>query len=196
MGAINQEEFMQRVTDLKADEYTLLHEAWALSEKERIDGQRNAEILENHIFGGTVFYRVPNHKAWILLSHVAHGLNGNVQVLSLDDTVEKGNFKETAKEMMRDYDLRRVTTYVPAPVARMQHRLSKVGFEQEGRLKDAGRYDEKYTDVLIYGFYRSEVEDSKVALSSAAKGKTARKRQRRSRRKKQTENSGESKTET
>ena len=193
MGGLNQEEFMYRLTTLSASDFTLMHEAWALGEKERPDDLRGQEILNQILFGGTVWYKIPDHKAWVYVYNVTTGMNADMCLLSLDDTVKKEAFVATAKELMREYDLRRITSYVPAPVTRIQHRLGKVGFEQEGRLKDAGRYDEKFTDLVVLGFYRGEVEKSKVPLTTAAKGKTPRKRVRRSRRKKQEADSGEGK---
>ena len=180
---------MYRLEDLKSEEFTLLHEAWAIAEKERIDALRGSESLNNILFGGAVFYRISDHKAWIYVFHIVSGLGADMALVSLDDAVEKDAFLATAKEVMRDYDLRRLSAYVPAPVTRIQHRLGKVGFEAEGRLKDATFYDERYTDMVILGFYRSEVESTKVPLTSAAKGKTPRKRVRRSRRKKASEKS-------
>ena len=188
---------MHKVTEMSNELYDLLHQAWSLGERERVDALRGSQSLEALLFeGGTVWYGIPDHKAWVCMSGVTNGFSANVLIVSLDDTVEKEAFVETARELMRHYDLRRLTAYVPSPVARVQHRLGKVGFEQEGRLKDADKYDAKYTDLVVFGFYRSEVESGKVAVTEAAKGKTPRKRQRRSRRPKQKDVGGEGKTET
>jgi hypothetical protein len=63
-------------------------------------------------------------------------------------------------------------------------------------MKDATLYDGEYTDVDIFGFYRSEVEDGKIAISGPAAvdpGKPKKRRRRSRRKKNKTAQEGEQK---
>lgn len=125
--------------------------------------------------GDTVFYIrnvIPN------LSAVMFTLN------ILETTPEEA--KSEIRDIMREYDLRRLTYTVPAPVVDITRVAQRIGFWPEGRMKDAIFYDGKYADLDLFGFYRSEVEDGKISLTgpAAVQPGKPKKRRRRSRRKK------------
>jgi hypothetical protein len=121
------------------------------------------------------------------LTNVVPGLSATFYGLNLHDApIPKA--REQLKEIMREFDLRRLTYTIPAPVVELARIAQRLGFWPEGRAKDAVIYNGEYTDMDWFGFYRSEVEDAKVVLSGpAAVGlDKPKKRRRRSRRKKKT----------
>jgi hypothetical protein len=119
--------------------------------------------------------------AWIYIRNVIPGLGADVHFLCPDGL--NGSTRSVLKDVMREYDLRRLTLAVPAPVTALQDEVAKVGFVREGRLRDATFYGGQYADIVLMGFHRSEVEKG-LPLTQAAKGKKKRRR-RRSRRKAQ-----------
>ncbi len=127
----------------------------------------------------------PDTDVVFYLRGVIPGVSAVFAALNLGDA-NASLVKTELREIMREYDLRRLTLTVPAPVVEITRIAQSLGFWPEGRMKDATVYNGEYTDLDILGFYRSEVEDGKISVSGPAAvdvGKV-KKRRRRSRRKK------------
>ncbi len=164
----------------------------------KIQWEKNSELMpdnERHIDnllylltsdgGDSQWYVLPDTDVVFYIRNVIPGVSAVFFALNLD-TAEPVDAKEEIKGIMREFDLRRLTYAVPAPVLTTLRAAQRIGFWPEGRMKDATLYNGGYADVDILGFYRAEVEDGKVPVSGPAAvdpGKT-KKRRRRSRRKK------------
>lgn len=169
----------------------LLRAAWAKNGHNMADADRPPEVLDFLLFqdgGDSQWYQVPNHLAWIYVRNVAPGLSADFHALNLEGEAAFNleQVRGIIREIMREYDLRRLTMVLPAPITHIQAAAAKLGFQIEGRLIDACLYEGKYTDAVLMGFYRGSVE--KVALSYAAQAAPKRRRRRRSRRHKRQTN--------
>jgi len=174
-----------KLAEFSLDWYRPLEKAWLELAPKREDAARNAEMLAYLLFedGSTHFYQVPNHDAWFYLRNIIPRLSAEFFFLSLEPLLSKRDTKLAMQEAMREFDLRRLTLTVPAPVNPKFYQ--SLGFVQEGRLRDSTIYNDDYCDVIVLGFHRSEVEKNALALTDVAKvDKKTRKRRRRSRRKK------------
>ena len=178
---------MPKIQDMSLELLQLLRAAWEKNAHNMADPDRPLEVLDFLIFkdgGDSQWYEVPGHLAWIYVRNIAPGLSADFHALNLEG--EKAfNLEQVRgiiREIMREYDLRRLNMVLPAPVTHIQAAAAKLGFQIEGRLVDACMYEGQYTDAVLMGFYRGNVE--KVALSPAAQAAPKRRRRRRSRRRK------------
>jgi len=179
---------MAKIQDMSVALLQLLRAAWAKNGRHMADADRPPEVLEFLLFqdgGDSQWYEIPGHLAWIYVRNVVPGLSADFHALNLEGeqafNVEK--VRGVVREIMREYDLRRLTMVLPAPVTNVAGAAARLGFQIEGRLVDACIYDGQFADGLVMGFYRGNVE--KVALSPAAQAAPKRRRRRRSRRRKQ-----------
>lgn len=178
---------MPKLQDMTLELLELLRAAWQKNGHNMADADRPSEVLDFLLFqdgGDSQWYEVPGHLAWIYVRNVVPGLSADFHALNLEGerafNVEQ--VRGLIREIMREYDLRRLTMVLPAPVTQIQAAAVKLGFAIEGRLVDACIYEGQYTDGILMGFYRGNVE--KIALSPAARGAPKRRRRRRSRRRK------------
>lgn len=178
---------MPKLQDMTLELLELLRAAWQKNGHNMADADRPLEVLDFLLFqdgGDSQWYEVPGHLAWVYVRNVVPGLSADFHALNLEGerafNVEQ--VRGLIREIMREYGLRRLTMVLPAPVTQIQAAAVKLGFAIEGRLVDACIYEGQYTDGILMGFYRGNVE--KIALSPAARGAPKRRRRRRSRRRK------------
>jgi hypothetical protein len=181
-----------KITRMPDELYLGLEDIWTDNAPEMPDVLRDVSNLQFLLFddgGGSQWYILDEDDKDIVffLTNIVPGLSATFYGLNLKDaSIPKA--REQLKEIMREFDLRRLTYTIPAPVVELARIAQSLGFWPEGRAKEAAIYNGEYTDMDWFGFYRSEVEDAKVALSGpAAVGlDKPKKRRRRSRRKKKT----------
>jgi hypothetical protein len=177
-----------KLTKLDQDTYLELSQLWENTDPERPDGERGAELLSHMLFddgGASVWYVVPPSGVFVL-TNIQPGFGANITPVALY-TVDAETAKAELRSVMREYDLRRITAFVPAPILAVQKNLHQIGFAEEGRLRDGTTYDLDFTDLVVLGLHRSEVERIPLPIAGPAGqdvGKKRRRRRRRSRRKK------------
>lgn len=177
-----------KLTKLDQDIFHELSQLWTNTDPERPDGERGTEILSHMLFddgGASVWYIVPPTGVFVL-TNVRPGYGANVTPVALY-TVDAETAKAELRSVMREFDLRRLTAFVPAPILAVQRNLSRMGFVEEGRLRDGTTYDQDFSDLVVLGLHRSEVEQVPLPITGPAGqdvGKKRRRRRRRSRRKK------------
>lgn len=135
--------------------------------------------------GDSQWYVIDDSDVVFFIRNVIPGVSATFGALNLHEA-NPGKAKDELRVIMREFDLRRLTYLIPAPVIKLVRCATRLGFWPEGRMKDAVIYEGKYVDTDVLGFYRSEVEDGRVSVSGPAAvdpGKP-KKRRRRSRRKK------------
>jgi hypothetical protein len=169
--------------------YHELSQLWSNTDPERPDYERGIELLDHMLFddgGASVWYVVPPSGVFVL-TDIKPGFGANFTPVALY-TVDAETAKAELRSVMREYDLRRLTAFAPAPILAGQRNLHQLGFVEEGRLRDGTTYDSSFTDMVVLGLHRSSVE-YEVPLPIAGPagrdvGKKRRRRRRRSRRKK------------
>jgi hypothetical protein len=165
----------------------ILH-LWNNTDPERPDGERGQELLEHMLFddgGASVWYIVPPSGVFAV-TNLKPGFGANILPVALY-TVDAETAKAELRSVMREYDLRRLTAFVPSPILAVQRNLKQIGFTEEGRLRDGTTYDFGFTDLVVFGLHRSDVEQVALPIAGPAGrdvGKPRRRRRRRSRRKK------------
>lgn len=170
--------------------FSELQKIWKKNAPEMPDTLRDVENLQFLLFedgGRSQWYILDDDDKDVVffLTNVVPGLSATFYGLNLQEAPRDLAIKQL-REIMREFDLRRLTLTIPAPVVELQRIVTGLGFWPEGRAKDAAIYNGDYTDMDWFGFYRSEVEHGKVALSgpAAVDLDKPKKRRRRSRRKK------------
>lgn len=176
-----------RITQLDQETFLELRQLWLNTDPERPDTERGEGLLEYLLFddgGASVWYVVPPSGVFVI-SNIRPGFAANFTPVALY-TVDAEKAKAELRSVMREYDLRKLNAVVPAPVHAVAHNLRQIGFAEEGRLRDGVIYDTLFTDAVVLGLHRSEVENEKPTpiAGKAAKdvGKKRRRRRRRSRR--------------
>jgi len=183
-----------KLTELNDQDYSELARLWTNTDPERPDMERGIELLDYMLFddgGASVWHIVPPTGVFVI-SSIVPGFAANFTPVALY-TVDAETAKAELRSVMREYDLRRLTAFVPAPIHAVRRNLSQIGFAEEGVMRDGTIYNSIYTDVVVMGLHRSEVEHEKPlpTAGEAARdiGKKRRRRRRRSRRKKKAQTS-------
>lgn len=177
-----------KITRLKEHVLTELTRLWKDNAKYMPDPDREVQNLLYLLTsdnGDSQWYVVGDGDTVFYIRNVIPNLSAVLYALNIFEASE-AEVKAEIRDIMREYDLRRLTYTVPSPVVDVARAAQRLGFWPEGRLKDAIFYNGKYADLDLFGFYRSEVEDGKVSFTGPAAiepGKP-KKRRRRSRRKK------------
>ncbi len=177
-----------KLTQIDQEIYTELLQLWTNTDPERPDIERGKEVLDHMLFddgGASVWYIVPPTGMFII-TNIEPGIGANITPIALY-TVDAETAKAELRSVMREYDLRRITASIPAPIHSVQLNLLRIGFAREGALRDGTVYDKAFTDQVIFGLHRSEVEALPLPIAGPAGqdvGKKRRRRRRRSRRKK------------
>ena len=177
-----------KLTQINQEVYEELRQLWNNTDPERPDMERGRELLDHMLFddgGASIWYIVPPTAVFII-TNIVPGFGANITPVALY-TVDAETAKAELRSVMREYDLRRITASVPAPILAVQRNLHQLGFTEEGRLRDGTTYDSDFTDQVILGLHRSEVERVPLPITGPAGkdvGKKRRRRRRRSRRKK------------
>ncbi len=183
-----------KLTQIDQEMYEELKQLWNNTDPERPDSERGVEILDHMLFndgGASVWYIVPPTGVFII-TNIIPGNGANITPVALY-TVDAETVKTELRSVMREYDLRRLTASVPAPIHSVQLNLLRIGFSREGALRDGTVYDTNFTDQIILGLHRSDVEDVPLPITGPAGkdvGKKRRRRRRRSRRKAKGNNNG------
>jgi len=177
-----------KLTGLNQEIYEELLQLWSNTDPERPDMERGVRLLDHMLFddgGASVWYVVPPTGVFIM-TNIVPGFGANLTPVALY-TVDAETAKAELRSVMREYDLRRITATVPAPILAVQRNLHQIGFAEEGRLRDGTTYDADFTDAIVLGLHRSEVERIPTPIAGPAGrdvGKPRRRRRRRSRRNK------------
>ena len=184
-----------KLTQLNQETYNELEQLWNKTDPERPDMERGKELLDHMLFddgGASIWYVVPPSGVFII-TNIKPGFGANITPVALY-TVDAEAAKAELRSVMREYDLRRITAIVPAPIHAVLRNLKQIGFAEEGILRDGTVYDSVFTNSVIFGLHRSEVEAEKPLpiAGDAGKdvGKKRRRRRRRSRRRKAKGNNG------
>ena len=177
-----------KLTQLDQVTYEELERLWSNTDPERPDNERGRELLRHMLFddgGASIWHIVPPSGVFVI-TNLQSGLGEYITPVALY-TVDAETAKAELRSVMREYDLRRISAFVPAPIHSVQRNLVQIGFAQEGILRDGTVYDTAFTDQVIFGLHRSEVEAVPLPIAGPAGkdvGKKRRRRRRRSRRKK------------
>lgn len=178
-----------KLTELNQEMYEELKQLWTNTDPERPDMERGKELLDHMLFddgGASIWYIVPPSGVFII-TNINPGFGANITPVALY-AVDAETAKAELRSVMREYDLRRITANVPAPIHAVLRNLKQIGFAEEGILRDGTVYDSVFTNAVILGLHRSEVEAERPLpiAGDAGKdvGKKRRRRRRRSRRRK------------
>lgn len=121
---------------------------------EMTDTQINNYVLSPHV----VFIEVDN--ALVMLDDIKIGLSAHTGFLFWDRRVS-GNEKmlrETYRNVMKMFNLHKLQCNVPSLNRIMYRMLEKIGFQQEGRMREAFRVqDGRLIDIMVYGALESEL---------------------------------------
>lgn len=177
-----------KVTNMPEPFFRELQVQWEKNQEAMADVDRSTDNLRYLLTsdgGDSQWYVLPDTDVVFYLRNVVPGVSAIFYALNLEQANPEVA-KSEIRDIMREFDLRRLTLALPAPVLSLARVAQRLGFWPEGRMKDATLYNGDYTDVDIFGFYRSEVEEGSIPISGPAAvdpGKP-KKRRRRSRRKK------------
>lgn len=120
----------------------------------RSDEMKDPDFLYNLLFndgGKSQFYAIPG--VLFILSHIVPGSSGVVFEMGLQSIFDAKEAKKQLIEMVREYDLKRLTFLTPSPITALSPTLKTIGFKYEGRMRHACMYNGKLADVDIFGFY-------------------------------------------
>jgi hypothetical protein len=161
-----------------------LGNAWTRASKRMADEDRPIEVLA-HVLRNTdsQWYQLPGHQSWLYIRNVIPGRMADLHALNLDGqrALDREAIRAELLAIMREYELRRLNVCVPAPVTDVQAILWWLGFEAEGRVRDACVFNEEFTDSIVWGILRRDLEHDLIA-DVAPPPKKEKKRRRRSRR--------------
>lgn len=167
-----------KITRMTAELYILLVEAWHKNSVRMCDPDKSIDTLEWRLFedAQTAWYQGPG-RSWMYISEIDSGGNANMHVLNLDgqEAVQIPEARQVMREMMQEFNLKRLSLFIASPLVKIAHAAQVIGFSHEGRMRDAAQYGGRTVDVEVFGLTRPEIEDGT--------GKKKRKRKRRSRRK-------------
>lgn len=119
------------------------------------------EVMQYVLSPNVVFIEID--QCLIMLDDIKLGLSAHTGFLFWDRKVS-GNEKmlrEAYTNIAKMFDLQRIQCNVPLPNRIMYRMCEKVGFTNEGRLRNAfviqREGERELTDILIYGVLRSEL---------------------------------------
>lgn len=120
----------------------------------RSDEMKDPDMLYNMLFndgGKSQFYMIPG--VVFILSHIIPGSSGVLFEMGMQGIFDQKEAKKQLIEMVREYELKRLTFLTPSPITALSPVLKSIGFKYEGRMRHACMYNGKLSDVDIFGFY-------------------------------------------
>jgi len=178
-----------RLTEANEETLEKLARAWQRASGRMADEDRPLEVLA-HVLHQTdsTWYQLGGYDAWMYIRDIRSGHMASLHALNLDGAraLDRDLIRRELLVMMRDFDLRRLNVLMPAPVVDVKAILYWLGFECEGRIRDACLFDGAFTDSEIFGILRRELEHDAIqeVAPPPQKEKKRRRRSRRNRKKK------------
>jgi hypothetical protein len=178
-----------RLTEATEELLEKLARAWLRAGKRMADEDRPIEVLA-HILHETdsTWYQLPGYEAWLYVRDIRQGHMASLHALNLDGkrALDRDLIRRELLLIMRDFDLRRLNVLIPAPVVDVKAILYWLGFEAEGRIRDACVFEGEFTDSEVFGILRRELEHDLIqeVAPPPQKEKKRRRRSRRNRKKK------------
>jgi len=172
---------------------TDMRELWHETARARPDHLRDEDLLRHLMMedGGDAQWYVTPPSTVIIINSVRPSLSAEFMIMN-GEPADYPAVRLELREIMREFDLRRLNWTVPANVSAWNTVARQLGFVPEGRLKDALTFDLDYVDAIIFGLHRREVESGKHTIAVSGKAaenlapRTKRRRRRGRRKKKQT----------
>jgi hypothetical protein len=174
-----------KIREVNAAMLTDMRKLWVDSAPARADQFRDEELLRYFMMedgGDSQWYVVPPASV-IVINNVKPGLSADFLLMN-GETPDYPALRSELRQIMREYDLRRINWTSPANVTAWAKIARLLGFQPEGRLRDALTFDLNYVDAVIFGLHRSEVEygEKTIAVTGPAQADLAPKKKRRRRR--------------
>ena len=178
-----------RLTEATEETLEKLARAWQRAAKRMADEDRPLGVLAHVINqSDSTWYQLAGYDAWMYIRDIKQGHMASLHALNLDGqrALDRDLIRREMLQMMRDFDLRRLNVLVPAPVVDVKAILYWLGFEAEGRIRDACIFDREFADSEIFGILRRELEHDLIqeVAPPPRKEKKRRRRSRRNRKKK------------
>ena len=178
-----------KLTEATPEVLEKLESAWYRAQKRMEDVDRPIEVLA-HVLTQTdsQWYQLKGYDAWLYVRNIVPGRDASLHALNMDGkrALDRDLIRRELLAIMREWDLRRLTAVLPAPVVDLKAILYWLGFEVEGRIRDACVFNQEFTDTEVFGILRRELEHDLIEeiAPPPQKDKRRRRRSRRNRRRK------------
>ena len=91
----------------------------------------------------------------LIFDKIVEGWQAELIPLGLDRVNRKRGVEEL-QTAMEEYDLQRLTFFMPRPVRKLNRAAHRLGFRTEGVMKNATFFEGTFADLSIYGLYRGD----------------------------------------
>lgn len=95
---------------------------------------------------------------WLADTHLVIDAVAHMMFLDSKPAEKKPVVKELIRWVFKNYPLQRMTAFVPEPYHATKRLTESVGFQQEGRKRDAVMLSGKLYDLYMYGLTRRRLE--------------------------------------
>ena len=144
-----------KLTEMNLELAQNLMNWWIETGDSRIDEFKNPDLLYSLMFqdgGKSQFYAIP--ELLLIVNSIVAGKNAVIYEIGiLGDGYDTREAKRELIEIVKEYNLKRLTFICPSPVTLFSTKLKDLGFKYEGRMRHAAIYNGKLCDVDIFGFY-------------------------------------------
>lgn len=144
------------IPEITEDVYSALHDIWDRTADKRPDGMRSPDILDYFLFqdgGATRLFVVGGTPAIVIFGDIEEGLSARVVIVNPHEA-EPSQILRELRDVMLEWDLKRLTAEVPGPVKDVQQTLKAVGFRREGHLRRATFWNGRLCGIDVYGIYK------------------------------------------
>lgn len=128
---------------------------WIETGNHRIDEMKDPEVMWSLMFedpSKPPFYSVSN--VLFIVTNIVPGRSAVLYELGiLDGDYDPKEVKRELINIVKEYELKRLTFASSSCVTGFAPKLKELGFKYEGRMKFAAYYNGKISDIDLYGFY-------------------------------------------
>lgn len=142
--------------------YSALIDLWDQEYPRLPDVMRSPEVMHNFIWGGeaTKLYLVGEKPALVVIGSVEVGLSASVLLVNFE-AAEVGELLKELRQIINEFDLKRLTATVPGPAKEVHRVLERIGFRREGHLRRSTFFNGRLCGTDVFGLYRDPAFESR-----------------------------------
>ena len=158
-----------QLAEMNDEIYSALIDLWDREFSRLPDVMRDPSVMHNFIWGGdaTKIYLVGEKPAVVVVGSVEPGLAATVLLVNFE-AAEVGELLRELRQIIDEFDLKRLTATVPGPAKEIHRILERIGFRREGHLRRSVYFNGRLCGTDVFGFYKDPAFESRKPRSNGA----------------------------